>query len=320
MNDVLVIGNAAVDILVGPVDEWPAPGGTRMLDGATIASGGCGVNVAAALGRLGVGVDLVTRVGTDPLGKFLLDELEACDVDASGVVIDPNAATPLTVVTVRSDGERSFLHHRGSNDRIRRTDVLRVPLEGRRFVMISGALVMESLDGEPTAEILAAARAAGAVTLLDQIFVDAMPTEEWRRRLDPALPHVDVLCPSLAEGRRLSGADDPVDVVRALVDKGARSVVLKVGERGALVKHADGREAHVEGFPARPVDTTGAGDCFCAGLIAALRRGAPLEEAARVANLVARHAVLTTGATDGIPHLDEILAALPPSTDDDDGA
>lgn len=315
MNDVLVIGNCAVDILVGPLDDWPAPGGTRALNEMTIASGGCALNVAAALGRLGVGADLVTRVGADQFGKFLLDELEACEVDTSGVVVDPDAATPMTIVTISTDGQRSFLHHRGTNDRIRRTDVLRVPLERRRYVIVSGAMVMAGLDGEPTAEVLAAAKLAGVTTLLDTVFVDDRSTEQWCKLLDPVLPHVDIFCPSLEEGRRITNQTEAVDVVRALIDKGARSVALKVGEHGAFVKDRDGRESHVAGFPARPVDTTGAGDCFCAGLIAGLRRGGSLAEAARIGNAVARRSVLSTGATDGVPRLDDVLEMLPPSTE-----
>lgn len=303
MRDILVIGISAVDIIGGGIDSYPPPGGVRFFDSLTLASGGCGVNVAIALGRLGVGCDLVTRVGTDRLGDFLVDELEGHGIDCSQVVRDPEEATPFTFVTLDHGGQRSFFHYRGTNDGLQPDDIDDGLLERRRWVMISGSLLMDRLDGAPTVELLKNARRAGARTLLDTVYVDALPTERWQELLVPCLPHLDLFAPSLPEAQRLTGCEEPDQVAARLREFGATGMVIKLDARGALVVEGD-RSFLVPAFPVdEVVDSTGAGDCFCAGLLAGLHLDLTLEHAARMGNAVAAHCIVAQGATAGVRSL-----------------
>lgn len=308
MKRILVLGNCAVDVIAATIDKMPEPGGTIVLDDAVLRPGGCAVNVAMALGRLGIGNDLITRVGEDRLGSFLIDELESVGVGCGRVTIDPRVATPFTFVMLDSARNRSFFHFRGTNDRIRRDDLTPADLDGREFLVAAGAMGMAELDGPALAEIFEAARQRGIVTVLDTLQLD-LPRSRWLELLGPTLEHTSVFAPSLPEAERITGLSNPREIATRLLELGASSVAMKLSHLGAWVA-----DAHDPGtpIPARPlqevVDSTGAGDCFVAGLVTGLARGEPLGRAAALGNAVARRCLQEIGSTDGVPSLDEVLA------------
>jgi sugar/nucleoside kinase (ribokinase family) len=309
--DILVVGIATVDAIARPVREFPGPGGLQFFDQLTLTTGGCAVNVAIALAKLGVRCDLVTRIGADVLGELVLDELRKHGVPTDGVLRDAAQSTPFTFVAVGADGERRFLHTVGTNARICRGDVTADALAGRRFVHVAGTMLMDAMDGEPTADLLAAARATGATTLLDTVFVESATADAWRRRIGPALPHLDYFVPSFPEIRMLSGFDHPTAMARACQAAGARTVVIKHGAEGALLFESEGAETRVPPVPVeRVVDATGAGDCWCAGFLAGLRDGLPSVDAARIGNVIAAQSIGAAGATTGVRAIDDFRAFL----------
>lgn len=311
--DILVVGIATVDAIASPVDEFPRPGGLRFADAFRLSTGGCAVNVAIALARLGVPCDLVARVGRDAFGSFVAAELERHGVGPERLVRDGERPTAFTFVAVRSDGERSFVHVRGANAALARADVPAPTLHRRRFVLLTGIMLMDALDGAPAAELLRDARTAGAVALLDTVFVESAGATEWRRRVLPALPHTGWFVPSEPEAAAISGERDPARAARWFRAHGARGVVVKLGAAGAWCLAPDGSEAHVPPCRVEHVaDTTGAGDCWCAGFLAGLRMGLDARRAVLLGNSVAAASIQTTGATAGVPPLTDVLRGLPP--------
>ena len=113
--------------------------------------------------------------------------------------------------------------------------------------------------------------------------------------LAPSLPHTDYTLMNEEEARMLTGRADPKAAARVLRDLGAKHIVIKLGPRGCW---ADG--VTIPGFEVDAVDTTGAGDCFSGGFVAALERGLSIEDAARFANAVGALAVQKVGATAGV--------------------
>jgi sugar/nucleoside kinase (ribokinase family) len=303
----LIIGIATVDAVARTVETFPGPGGLRFFDELTIATGGCAVNTALALARLGVGADVATRVGSDAHGDFIVGELERLGVGAAGVERDAERGTSFSFVAVLGSGERSFLHTTGANSRIGPADVGDAMLAGRPLVFVAGVMVMDRLDGAPAAGLLAGARRSGAVTMMDTVFVEGVPRAEWLRRVEPALAGLDYFVPSLPEARAISGEQDPLAAARWLRNAGVRRVVVKLGEAGSLCLDEEGREAHVPPFRVeRVVDATGAGDCWCAGFIAGLLGGEPFVGAARLGNAVAALGITGAGATGAVPPLAEV--------------
>jgi sugar/nucleoside kinase (ribokinase family) len=215
-------------------------------------------------------------------------------------VRDPTAPTSTTVVLVSSVGEQIFLHVPGANGRLTADELDPNLLFAGRALHIGGALVMDGLDGEPFAEILAEARSCGLATSVDTVW-DA--TGRWERIL-PLLPHVDLATPNLAEAQAITGETSPERAARRLHELGAGDVVVKLGADGCFV-HGVGR---IEPVRVDPVDGTGAGDAFTAGLLYGRLAGWPLDRTARLANAAGAMATTAVGAAEGVRGLDETVA------------
>ncbi|MCG3124045.1 MAG: putative sugar kinase YdjH [Phycisphaerales bacterium] len=311
MAGILVVGIAVVDAIARPVDAMPAPGGLRFFDDLTMTTGGCAVNCAIALSRIGVACDIVARVGRDPLGDFVVSELERGGVSTRHIVRDADRSTSFSFVAVPANGERAFLHTTGANATLAPADVPASLLSNTRLVFVAGTMLMDSLDGTPTAELLAGARAAGARTMLDTVYVEGRTRDQWRRRVEPALERLDYFVPSRAEAAALAGTDDVRDAAAMFRDAGARNVVIKLGAEGAACLDEHGSYTLVRAFRAdRVVDATGAGDCWSAGFLAGLEQGLAPVNAVRLGNAVACVSVQSAGATTGIRSMEQVMQVM----------
>lgn len=302
MGEVVCVGILVADVLARPVDEVPW-GSLGLVDEVVLRGGGCALNTASALVRLGVPAAVVGRVGADPFGDFLLGLLDERGVGRAGVVRDPAVPTSATAVLVSKGGERTFLHAYGADAHLRADDVAPGLLDGAACVHVAGTFLLEALDGEPTARLLGEARRRGLMTSLDTAW-DA--SGRWAR-VEPALPHLDVAMPSLAEARAVSGEDEPAAVAAWFRGRGVGTVALKMGAEGCYVS-GDGFEGRVPAPAVAAVDGTGAGDAFAAGLLAGLLAGRPLEEAARYACAAGALATTAMGAFEGVGGAAETLA------------
>lgn len=294
------LGNIAWDTLTRPVDEvrW---GQSVWVETIAHRLGGNGGNTAFALAKLGTAVRLTGWVGEDDAGVRSVAELAEAGVDTGGVARIAGA-TAATVVLIGSDGGRSFLHCPGvSREAFRWTEP--PPLApGVTHLHIANVYALPNL--RPIAgEVLHAARSAGATTSLDTGWDSK---GEWMRVLAPCLPHLDLLFVNETEARYLAGVEDAAAAARALRARGAGCVVLKQAERGATA-FAEGETA-VPGFAVEAVDTTGAGDSFCAGYLAARARGFGIAECLRVANAVGAMNVRVLGGCAGVGPWEETLA------------
>lgn len=294
------LGNIAWDTLARPVDEvrW---GQSVWVETIAHRLGGNGGNTAFALARLGTLVRLTGWIGEDEAGDRTAGELSAAGVDTGGVARIPGA-TAATMVLIGSDGGRSFLHCPGVSREAFRWPAPPPLAPGVTHLHIANVYALPNL--RPVAgEVLRAARAAGAATSLDTGW-DARG--EWMQVLAPCLPHLDLLFVNETEAQHLTGLGDAVEAARRLRASGPGCVVLKQAERGAAA-FAD-REIALPGFAVEPVDTTGAGDSFCAGFLAARARGLGVEECLRVANAVGAMNVRVLGGCAGVGTWEETLA------------
>jgi sugar/nucleoside kinase (ribokinase family) len=303
MTDVICLGILVADTIAHPVDELPPRGTLALVDDISLHGGGCAVNTASALTRLGLRTAVAGKVGADPFGDFLLELLDERGVERRAVLRDPLVPTSATVVLVGADGERTFLHLPGGNGRLRADELDAGLLFTARALHVAGALVMPELDGEPTAALLAEARARGLATSLDTVW-DA--TGRWDRVV-PSLPHLDLFAPSLAEGQAISGIREPVAVAAWLRERGVGTVALKMGAKGCYVS-GDGFEGSVPAPAVSAVDGTGSGDAFVAGLLYGVLAGWPLERAAGLANATGALAATAVGAVEGLGGLEETMA------------
>lgn len=309
--DVLVVGIAVVDAIARPVDRFPSPGGLRFFDDLTFTTGGNAISCSIVLRRLGVAAEVVARVGTDPLGEFVVAELGKNGVSAARVVRDASRSTSFSFVSVSSSGERSFLHTTGANATLSAGDVPAAIFAGKRIVFVTGTMLMDALDGAPTAELLRRARGAGAKTMMDTVYVEGVERAEWRRRVFPALAELDYFVPSEPEAAAISGEAEPLRMASVFRNEGARNVVIKLGARGVLCADERGDEMLVPAMKiANVLDVTGAGDCWGAGFIAGLVKERSIVEAARLGNAVAGVSIQGAGATTALRDMNQVMELM----------
>jgi sugar/nucleoside kinase (ribokinase family) len=273
----------------------------KLVERISLVIGGSAAITAVAAARLGLRVALIAAVGADPAAAFMLGQLAAEGVDTHAVTRRQGQPTGMTVALSRG-GDRAILTSLGAMASLTAADVPRSLLARSRHVHVSSYFLLADSLGPGLAAILAGARAAGATTSLD---TNWDPAGHWRdERLSAAIGQADVLLPNEAEALALSGADSPDAAALALAAAGPR-LAVKLGERGALC--ADGpRLSRVSLPPVTPVDTTGAGDCFNAGLIAGLLQGLALPDAAA---LGCAAGALSTGAPGGTASAPRLPAA-----------
>jgi sugar/nucleoside kinase (ribokinase family) len=304
---IVCLGILVADVVGRPLRAVPDPGRLVLVDEMALHTGGCALNAATGLARLGLPVEVIGKVGADAFGDFLLRTMAERGIGTRGVSRDPEISTSATMVMVAPDGERRFVHYIGANARLRAADVDMTLVAGASILHVGGALVLPDLDGQPMAALLEAARAAGVLTFLDTVWDD---TGRWLDLLGPSLPHTDYFVPNLAEARALTGLDDAEDVVRALLDRGVGTVGLKMGSAGCLVVSDSGEPLRIPAFEVAVIDATGAGDAFAAGFMAGVWLGWPLEQTARLANAAGALCVTGAGASGNVRSLPETLAFL----------
>lgn len=296
MPDVVALGILVADVLGRPVDEWPERGKLKKVDEMTLHIGGCAANAGVGLQKLGVPTAVVGKVGRDGFGDYLVSALQRAGVDTRGIERDDTAGTSATMVTVASDGERTFIHYIGANATIRPAELDWGLVKSARFVHLAGALLMPGFDGPPAAEVLRDARAAGVTTCCDTAW-DA--TGAWMKTVRPMLEHMDYFLPSFEEAKEITGLTDAADVAHCLLDHGVSCVALKMGSEGCRVWTRD-ESAQAPIFPVEPVDACGAGDAFCAGFICGLTKGWDLERCAIMGNGCGALCVTGLGTTTGL--------------------
>jgi sugar/nucleoside kinase (ribokinase family) len=300
---ILCLGNVLADILVKPVDRLPAKGGLMLVSDIRAALGGCASNTAAALGKMGARVAILGKVGRDAYGRYVVGELRKAGVDTRRVLTDATTPTSATLVLVDRKGQRSFLHSVAANAELVRREVVPSLFKGFRHLHVGGYFLFPGLDGAPMGGLLKKARRMGLVTTLDT----AWDIEgRWMKALAPCLPHLDYFLPSELEVGKLLGHRDIRRAARTFTGMGVGCVIIKRGSKGAFLRHRDGREVSVPALRVRVADTTGAGDCFCAGFIKGLSLGWGLERCLGLACAAGACAVREVGATAGIHSFSQV--------------
>jgi sugar/nucleoside kinase (ribokinase family) len=297
--DLLVVGDCNPDVLVLGDDVTPAFGQQeKLVDSIGLVIGGSGAITAVAAARLGLRVALAAAVGDDPAGEFMLAQLAGEGVGTSAVAVRGDAPTGMTVALSQGK-DRAILTAVGAVATLTARDVPTSLLTAARHVHVSSYFLVEHSLGPGLAALLDAARASGARTSLD---TNWDPAQRWGDgSLHAALAVTDVLLPNEAEALHLTGAPTLAGAMEALAAAGPVPVV-KLGARGA--RWAEGtRQYRAEPPPVTPADTTGAGDCFNAGLIAGLLDGLDLAGAVALGCAAGAASTQAPGGTAACPGL-----------------
>jgi sugar/nucleoside kinase (ribokinase family) len=273
-----------------------------------LTTGGNVCNAAVAMAKLDMDVAAAGMVGADVLGSAVVERLTAAGVDTAAVFKTREAQTAATVVAVEPGGERCFFHTVGAN-RFVDADLFRkcLPtLQWCRWVQVGYFGLLPELTPELPALFAELRRTNPEVKLA----LDTVNPTGPRAELDPILPHLDLFAPSRTEAAALTGETDPKRMVASLREQMRSGLIgVKLDAEGCYLD--DGSSAvFVPSYKVEVADTTGAGDSWFGGLLTALVRKMPLEQAGRFANRVAADCCTALGASAGIRSYAETIRRI----------
>lgn len=306
----LVFGDIGADILLR-ADRLPAPGSDAAVRDWEIAPGGSAANCAIVASRLGTPTDFIGFIGTDEFGKQLTAALRDGPSPSRAfehlTVLD--GKTGITVSLVDSAGERTFLSCRGVNASGRAEDL---PLELCRsgtHLHLSGYSFQDRSSRRTADTLLERAATESVPVSLDPSYLFA---RDYDRLYRGTLEQTALVFPNREEAALITGFEDPEDAAKRLLDLGPETAVIKLGSQGCLIARRDSGEIlRIPAIvPPRVVDTTGAGDAFCAGFLTGLIAGVDIRSSAVVALAAASVVVASTGATTGAPAPEELDLVL----------
>lgn len=288
MAGVVSFGDVNVDVVLA-VPRLPDAGGEVFASSSSLRVGGSAANTAMAMAALGVPVQVAATVGADALGDFALRELTALGVETDLVQISHAATTGTNLVVVTPDGERTMIGARGANalhGEERRDD--RDGADGRwderaEWLHLSAYAILADPQRSAAAGAVERATAAGMGVSVD---VPIGVAEEIGAGLREWLEGRDIVSLGVDAAALLGGPDRVSE---------AAGVVAITGGSGPVTVVAHGTRFAVHPPPSSPVDTTGAGDAFVAGLIAGRLDGLSLRSCAIMAVACGSAAARTTG-------------------------
>ena len=281
--DVLAIGRLGVDI-------YPLQDGVGLEKVETFGKylGGTAANVSVAVARYGHDSALVSRVGDDPFGRYLLGELTRLGVDNRYVATDPTLSTPVTFCEIFPPDDFPLYFYREPKAPDMNVDAAQIDLDAVRAARILW-FTTTGLSEEPSREAHHAALAARerrTHTILDldyrpMFWEDpALATEQIGQVLD----QVTVAVGNREECQVAVGETEPQRAADALLERGVELAIVKQGPRGVLAKTRD----EVVEVPVHAVDVInglGAGDAFGGALCHGLLEGWSIERTLRFANV-----------------------------------
>jgi ribokinase len=294
---ILVIGSSNTD-LITTVKHFPAAGETIQGNSFLQAMGGKGANQAVAALKAGGDVKFITCLGTDPNGQNALKYYREQGLDVSSSLIVDSAPSGTAVILVDEKGENCIVVTPGANNLLSPAYIYQIQHEIKSCDMI--LLQMEI----PYETIKAVCRLAAKHR--KRVMLNVAPARPVDREM---LMQTDILVVNETEAETISGLKIAVAgtdaVIDALLEMGAKTVVLTLGKQGSMVKNNQITQ-FMPAFPIEAVDSTAAGDTFCGALAASLTRGHEWSEALKFATAAAAISVTRMGAQPSIPTEPEI--------------
>ena len=257
--------------------------------------GGSAANTIIGLARLGCKVGFIGKVAEDKEGAQLLGDFRKEDVNTAGIISAKKGESGQVMGFVDAKGERALYINSGVNDTIAFDEVKTDYVSKTKFLHLTS--FVGNLSFQTQKKLLQ--------NLPENVHISFDPGALYSRKglaqLEPIIGKSYVMMPNAKELSLITGEADYCSGADFLIGKGVKIVAIKLGGEGCYV--TDGHERlRIEAFKVKAVDTTGAGDAFCAGFLYGLLKEKTLQECGRLGNFVASRCVTKMGARAGLPH------------------
>ena len=308
MPVVVVVGSLNMDLVIR-APRQPRLGETLMGHSFGTTGGGKGSNQALACARLGAKSYMVGCVGNDDFGERLRETLSDGRVNCEFLEVSEKVETGVAIITVTDEGENTIVVAPGANETLTVESIKRASEVFKK----ADAVLFQLEVPVPAVEAgLALARKTGCITVFTPAPARALSSKIW--------PMVDYLVLNETElgfyslQGDLREKDDIIAAAKALLNAGTKGVVATHGADGGLVVTKEKAFSYAS-FRVAAVDSTGAGDSFCAALTVGLSEGMPFEKAVRFGSAAGALACTRFGAHPSMPWRHEVEALL--ERDDD---
>nr|WP_085979043.1 carbohydrate kinase family protein [Paenibacillus sanguinis] len=299
---VVVAGELNVDIIVSGADVMPEWNREKLVDGFEVVLGSSSAITACALASLGADVRFVSVVGEDDFGRFCTDELQRMGVNTEHVTRLPGIKTGVTL-SFSTPVDRGLLTYAGSIPLLK-PELIPKKLLGKARHLHFGSYYLQDGMRNHWAELFRRLRLDGTSTSFDTGWDVA---NQWDREgISALLAETDLFIPSEDELLRIFPAERVAEVLESGLPPVAGLVAVKQGARGASLRELDGSVSRAEPYQVAPVDTTGAGDCFNAGIIYGYLLGYRGGKLIRFANACGAVSTLGIGGTGSLPTVEAV--------------
>jgi len=298
--DVVGFGALNVDLLF-KVNRLARAEEESFIQDYTEACGGSAANTTVGLARLCCKVGFIGKVAGDREGKLQLDCFSAEGVDTNGIIKAEQGKSGAVLGFVDKKGARALYINSGVNDTIKFEEIKPDYASQAKFLHLTSFVGEKSLQTQK--QLLN--------TLPSDVKVSFDPGAVYARKgysaIEPIIKKTYVLMPNSFELEQLTGESDYCKGADFMIGRGVKIVAVKLGSAGCYV--TDGRERlRIEPFKVKVVDTTGAGDAFCAGFLYGLIKNKSLSECGRLANFVASRCIMEMGARAGLPYVKDLAS------------
>ncbi|HUC57773.1 MAG TPA: PfkB family carbohydrate kinase [Streptosporangiaceae bacterium] len=307
LGRVVTIGAHILDVLGWPVEEIPPGQGSVRLRQIKATAAGTAAGTAVDLAKLGAEVLTIGAIGEDLLGDLLVEAMRRHGVDTSHVVRRRGVQTSATILPIRPNGERPALHVPGATRYLTLDDIDLDQVAGARALMVGAPDALGDFTGNGLADVVAAAKGGDALVAVDVLHPGRHSDLD---RLGALLGAADWFMPNADQLCALTDTPDVHLGIKKILNLGTGGVAVTLGADGCLVAWPGSDPVHLRAIPVQVVDTTGCGDGFNAGMLAALLLGAGPVDAAALGIACGSLVATGLGSDAGITGLDQALDLL----------
>ncbi len=255
----LVIGDLNVDLIVSGAPQLPVLGHEIPCEDIQTVMGGAASIFACRLAQLDGEVDIFGKLGADINGGVVLENLRSSGVGTGKVKVQNYSKTGATI-SLTYPKNRALVTYMKGIDNLTESEITPEMFYGYNHLHISSIYILRKLLGS-VSKVFSEAKKQGLTTSLD---TNADPLNKYEY-IDEILGHVDIFFPNDKEAKAITETNSVYLALERLNEK-VPVVAIKRGGKGAIGRH-NGKTVKVKPFSIRPIDTTGAGDCFDAGFI-----------------------------------------------------
>jgi len=296
--DVVGFGALNVDMLF-KVERLACAEEESFIQDCTEACGGSAANTMVGLARLGCKVGFIGKIANDREGKLQIESFETEGVDTSGIIEATKGKSGSVFGFVDKKGARALYINSGVNDLIEPREMKWDYVSQTRFLHLASFVGEKSFRTQK--------KLLGA--LPNDVKVSFDPGSVYAQKgfaaVEPLIRNSYVLMPNAVELELLTGEADHRKGAALVLEMGVKIVAVKLGSKGCYVTDGQKRLT-IEPYKIKVVDTTGAGDAFCAGFLYGLIKDKSLEECGRLGNFVASRSIMTMGARAGLPYAKDL--------------